>query len=246
MEFCLEWVNIWRGLPEWMRRELSMGGREVWIWSGMEEVGWERVYRWGGDGGEGILRGEGEVMVTSSIYLMEYLRGLVGGGEFKSFREGDFIVIRMEFGDEVFSGLGLDRERAFFGLLREVGDWYWQERRPSIGDIRLFILERDEGMDLDFRTGEMGAEIYFLDYWLARSFMDKWRRFVLEEGDGIIVGGEEYYHGRMALMEGEFRILSGSDGSDLGIWSGGAISVSALGIPSVDDLSLIHSGGFPN
>lgn len=246
MEFCEEWVNIWRTLPEWMRRELSIGGREVWIWSGMEEVGWERVYRWGGDGGMGILRGEGEVMVTSSIYLMEYLRGLVGGGEFRSKRLVEGMEIYMEHGEEIFCGRGADRERAFFGLLMEVGEWYWMERRPSFGDIRLFILEREAGLDLDFRTGEEGGEIYFLDYWLARSFMDKWKRFVLEEGEGIIAGGEEYYHGRISLMEGEFRILSGLEERDLGIWSGGAVSVSALGIPSMDDLSLIHSGGFPN
>ena len=99
-----EWVESWRGLSGWIKKDLRRGCREHWVYSGMEEIGWSFCSTFGGLGfGEEVEEGsEGEVIIISPVYIMEWLRGLVGGGEFRSFREGEEIYLEMSYRDELW------------------------------------------------------------------------------------------------------------------------------------------------
>lgn len=217
-----------------MRREMIRGGRGGWLYSGMEEIGWSWVDVVGVGFGEDILEGvEGEVMVLGIPFLMEYIRGLVGGiGKFSSYRsECGGIVLRLEGEGEVFESRGKDREEVFLGMLGQVGEWYWEDCRPSFSNInfRDVMMGSDVGvsgeMKFDVEIREVGGEVevIFEDFWAAKMFMGRWNRFILEEGGGSVYG-EDYYHGRMLMLEGEVRVMSVGSGSGgvmpPGMWGG--------------------------
>lgn len=245
-----EWLDVWRGLSRWIRKDLVMGCRECWVWSGLEEVGWSYVINYGGM--EFVESGkEGEKVITVPVYLMEWLRGLVGGGEFRSRMVGEDIEICMIYGDMEWVGVGLDREMALFSLISEVGNWYWEEKRPSIGDINRKVLgvefgglDRDINFEITERDGE--CEIRFDDYWVARIFMGKWEKFILEDILNDNRGGDNWYHGRVLMLEGEFLIRSGvSIGGGMNNWGVGGIGLSGIDLSvKIDDI--FGSGGRMN
>lgn len=206
-----EWIEGWRRLGEWQRREMVIGSRESWVNSGIAVIGWERCS--GVTWREGVGSGEGEMMVMNIIYYMEWIRGLIGGGEFSGYSEGEEVVIQFRHGEEVWVGRGLDRELAFLGLLYEIGEWYWCYGRPSLGEISITGVMEPYGVDVgkgfEFEIGESldGMEIYFSEAWAARLFCEKWGRFMLERGEGRMMG-DRCYHGKVLLVEGEFMIYS--------------------------------------
>ena len=197
---------------------------------------------------EGI---EGEIIVLCIPNMMEYLRGLVGGGNFRSWREGEEIYLEMCYGEERFCVWGLDREEVFLRILREVGEWYWEECRPSFGNInfRDIMLGGDIvnsgvinfGVEIREVGGEV--EIVFEDYWAAKAFMGRWNRFILsEEGKSFVVG--ETYHGRMLMLEGEVVIISsgGEDRMPPAMWGGYSSNYgSGYGVGS--KVSSVYGGG---
>ena len=252
------WVEKWRVLPKWMRREMIRGGRGGWLYSGMEEIGWSWVDVVGVGFGEDLLEGmEGEIMVVGIPYLMEYIRGLVGGGKFSSYRkECGIIVMRLEYGGEVFESSGRDREEVFLGMLREVGEWYWEECRPSFSNINFGDIMRGDiefgvpgVINFEVEVREVGeeVEIIFSDFWAAKMFMGRWNRFIMEEGGGSLYG-TDYYHGRMLMVEGEVRVISvgTSGGMAPGMWGGYSSGVNynvSVGGGMGGKVSSVYGGG---
>lgn len=238
-----EIVSSWRGLPEWMRRDILRGSREYWIYSGLEEIGWEH---WGGWGlGSGLpeevevrIGVYGEGMVTNIIYLMEYIRGLVGQGEWSGTRSGDKLVLEYRSGEDIFIGYGFSREEAIYKMLMDIGEWYWDEKRPSLGNISKSELvsegEWDGELMVDVREEGGGLEIRFEDFWLARIFMGKWHRFVLEENKNSLMGTLDYYHGRIMMVEGEAVVISGGTSKVHAGYAGGAWCASSSGVSGIN------------
>ena len=127
--------------------------------------------------------------------------------------------------------IGVDRELSFFELIRVTGEWYWSERRPSLGDISRAEIMKDMNYDgeigIDILEGEKGIEIRFEDFWIAKLFMSRWYRFVTEENGVAYAGFGEHYHGRMEMMEGEVIVKSEGDGGRSSVWGvpSGVVSI---------------------
>lgn len=215
-EFRDNLLGIWRGLPVWVRREMRRMCRSGWVYSGMTEVGWSWSCSNGGVGFEEDLLKEGmegEMIPSEPMDYMGYIRGLLGGEiNFRSEKRGEVIWIGVEVSGEWIWGSGLDREEAFLRLVGEVGEWYWVERCPGLGDIsRGSIVDVDSGADLnceiEIREVDGEMEITFMDFYTARMFIGKWDRFILDSGFGVM-GGDRFYHGKMRMVEGEVLIYS--------------------------------------
>lgn len=209
-------VEVWRGLPEWLRRELRRSCRSGWVYSGMKEVGWSWSCGNGGMGFEEDLLKEGmegEMIPSEPMDYMEYIRNLLGVEiKFRSEKRGEVIWIGVDVGEWIW-GYGRDREEAFLRLVGEVGEWYWVERCPGLGDIRRgSIVDVDSGADLncEIEICEVGGEIEvtFMDFYTARMFIGKWERFVLDSSFVNNLVESRFYHGKMRMMEGDILIYS--------------------------------------
>ena len=229
-----EWIRVWRSLPYWIKLEGSRTYRVGWVYSGMSEVGWSMSYGLGGinvrEDWEIREGEEGEVVILEPQFYMEFIRSLLGGGKFWSERIGEEIVIGVEYGGEKFCGRGEDREIAFMRLLNGVGEWYWEERCPSIGNLRVDDIGGEynpyigmDRMEFEILGGEVD-EIIFKDYWIAKMVMNKWYRYVINGGSDR--GLDRVYHGRMKFMEGEFEI-----------WSSVEVSGGLYGVTGVTGMS---------
>jgi hypothetical protein len=205
----------WRGLPEWMRREMRRGCRVGWVYSGMEEVGWSWSGSIGGVGFEEDLLKEGEeteITPSEPMYYMEYIRGLTGGDiKFRSERRDEVLWIGVYVDGDWIWGYGVDREEAFLELVRGIGEWYWMEKCPGLGDIsrgKIFDNYNGDEVEFEIEVNEVndGMEVMFSDFFAARMFMGKWDRFILSPGIGAV--GNRFYHGRMQMVEGEIEIYS--------------------------------------
>jgi hypothetical protein len=193
----------------------------------MMEVGWSCVISNGGIGVGGeldLFEGEeGEIVVLEPQYYMEYIRNLLGEVKFWSVREGEEIVIYCRGEDEIFCGRGEDREIAFMRLLGSVGEWYWVENCPSIGNLRGSEIG-GMGGGSDSYEFEMLVEggrnrIIFREHWVGRMVMHRWSRYILESLD-VGVMKDMVYHGRMKFLEGDFEIWTPVDMISLQSYSG--------------------------
>jgi len=184
----------------------------------MEEIGWSLVinnFPGNVEYGDYLLEGvEGEVVILEPQYYMEVIRGMLGEVKFSSGIFDGILYVEAEGIGERFRGVGMDRELAFMNLLREVGQWYWMENCPSIGNLRMGDLlgemsfEGDRGgYDFEILENEGVTEVRFSEGWIIRTLLGRWGRYFrmhrgYRERDGMV------YHGLMKFLEGDFEIWS--------------------------------------